>query len=1263
MASDRALSDPDMPVAATVDNADLLYVEQGGVSKSATAALLRSGATGPKGDKGDPGPTGPAGPAGATGATGATGPVGPPGPSGGGVNYLPFNQGSRDPSTDDTPNFLALVAAVPVGLDGWRRIYLGGGWLNLSGMSLPPQVGVNSKTVVYAAETQIVLGNFANGGLATHPQTSNARNFWRLSKGADFWFIGDGKACFHGGKYLIEDQDNAAVYNPATPATSWDSHVKGVHFINVAGRDMLTGVFHSNYDTSAGPEDDKRHGAAPVVADVIGDGSTTDTVLINPMPTRSDTGANILQVGDLVMLSCQRATGGMMRAWRTFIRSISGPDGSGNWTIQFGSAIPAGYIVKGKLSNTLNGAHTSANGNQISVSNTAGFANSETVAVVYDDASVLNTVIYDIPIPGAPGTVILTDALTKNATGTVFKRRGYYTGTDSDSIQRLYPPAVTYDHIDIGVADIGYEMLPTNFSPSRFLYSGNQKHTVIADKVDVYGMGPNAYIRGGKQFNICFESTAGRTEFYNQYLAVRNLTFRDYMTVDASSGGCILALGVKKDIRRNIRYQGETFLSLNQADLTIVSQVIPGQNYVEVAEDTSSIIRKGYSVSALGEPTPVALTVLNGTTPASTTISNVGGYPSGATTVNLASATGFAIGNTISFVTAGGTRYGKIQGLAGTVVTLFEPTDSAIADGAAVTRKSSGKSAATARGETNTNIVQFVTTSNLFGDLWMHYGRLVAIDQTRGVGHHRLYFIDATIGTAPAGSAMRVVDNNFFMNNGGEMDYAKAERDVDGVNFENIPTHFQADYLCKGGEEGKWVQLAGNTGEDSQQTNVWFTRPKVRAVDVQPSSTNVWIQGYGQTFDKFFSDESSCSLFSVHNLTTCSKLRIINSASRRAKHALFCSLIQPSGYSYKIKNCELVLNPNPDVVVNGILIRHNSGVNTDSQGLDGDFQDIEIDGFNFDTTKVVNEDALTGADGDRIPAIAMDTLNGQTTSPMCMKNIVFDGFMGASNFCTWLEIQDVGRYKGIRFGSRLDISEYKGRIGDRIKLETNTSRVPSTSRLSTTTKASQTAGDMQISIPFSIGYNIGAGSIFYIAMDVGTFTVDSAVDTTPADRDGSGNQIVRLRHPIPVGRTVANGAAVTFRAVSRIQLDNPMAIGYEYYETVYVGGLSQYDWSIAGKFIKYANSSGFPAHRLSNADPGAGGVFTIDNAGGDQLYKHFIWWVDPTDTTNNVANDDNQAGGKVRFLFLDPLSGLAHTMAAGTYIRLGFRVPFLRFIV
>lgn len=1162
------------------------------------------------------------------------------------VNYA----GSFNPSTDDSANFINAVNAVANDADGVRRVHVGPGWLNLSGMTAGPLAPTGKDFELHFWGTQVVGGTFING-TSSHPV--NARNLLRLQKGCGkVSIVCHYGACFHGFNYLIIANNDTNIY--ATKA-DWGTRLPEVRFENIAMRRCLGGVFFANFDTIANAEALERNlgpitGSNPnrvIGPDVVGDGATTFTIKINQMETRSDTGANKIQPGDVLGMACVRNQYGDLRDFRGVV-SQTVDNGDGTWNIVFHNAIPAGFRVRGNEGTTLNGAHGTSTGTKLTVNSSANTFKGSVVQVTYDDATTALLWVYDI----IDGTHIsLSDPLTKAA-----GNGKAVDGGSGSQLQRIYEPAVTFEKAFLSVAEKGIEILPTDTNPQRIFYCGNVAHTVVIKKIEIVAVTRGvSYISGGRQFTISADSTSRASELYMDYARVDGIVFRDHLSLDGTSGGIVQLLGPQEAACIDCTFEGDTRRSVNQANLTLTAAIAISQQYVEVTQDITAVVKYGYSINATtGEPNTSSITAINVNSGTTSTVNNPGGYSLGATDIVLASAASFSVGDVIGYTsTVSGNptqRYNAISAKVSNTITLKEALDGSLADGATVTRLRSNKSSAAARGETNTNIIRLTGTSVLHPVGRVHPARIVAVDTTRGVGHHRIYFQDPAIGWTPAGDTVYHVDNNWFTNNGDEQLYAKGTPRFRGLTFRNAYSTHEGIVSFKGGEPGKTAFTGGqnNPAHEGGISDTIFSTDLVRAQDPAASDQRaIFVQSWAVTIGpNVWMDEQWGDFINTHNQTPCSKLRVVQSGIRRARGGRFGSILCPGGHEFEFRECKSIFHPQANSANHGISLIHASTPGPNDTGAPrADFRDIRIVDLEHDTTLMMKEDAGTGTSADRIAAVSIGGDFGQIGALVCIRDVFIDGYMGRSNFCSFLEVRDAQRIVGVRLGSQLDITGYKGTKCDLIKLESNSSGTVSTAMLSTTTTATQAAGDRQVSIADRFAYNIPAGSPIVVTLDVGTLSTWVAADTGEHAPTG----VVLLVDPIPAGRTVANGATVTFRPVGQIELDSPRAIGYEFEEDVRVAsGANSFTWSIAGKFIKYRHSPGAPD---------AGQFFVKGTKSGDVLYKDFLAYVAPADVT---ANDNAQAGGQVVFRFVD-YAGAARNMAADTILRVGFRVPYLRF--
>lgn len=1157
------------------------------------------------------------------------------------LNYT----GTFDPLTDDSANFITQMNAAcsVVDSDNVIRVNIGSGTVNLSGLTTAYTLPAGHDFELHLYDTQVVLGTFI-GGTSSHPV--NGRIWFvpqRNAQKIDIFF--HGSAAVHGANRIIAI-DESKIY---TSAADWGQHFPRIALHNVRGHRCTGNIFFGNFDTSAGAEDAFRRidtNTCFVTTEVTGDG-TIAAVTISPMPTRSDTGANKILKDTVVRIELKRTEEGFAREFQGTVYSTANL-GGGNWQLTFASPIPSGMTVLGPVATTLSGAHGTATGNKLTVASSAGIYKGRSLTVVYDDATTIVAYVYDVP---SAGVVILCDPLTKAAAS------GNAVTDPGASLAKIYPPAVTFDKLFFSISDVGFQLLPTSVTPQRHIYMGNSGNTVVCKDLEIVAANQQGVLDGGRQFGISCDSTTRQSDLWQDLVTIRNITFKNRVSADATSGGTMQLLGFQRADIRGLKEDPATRRSLNQCALTLAEDIVTGQTWVHVTEDTQAVVKFGYSVVALsGEPTTSMIVPTSVSIAQSTTLTS--GASIGNTAIAVTSSANFTVGRTVTYpTTVSGvltTRYNTVASISAGIINLLEALDGTIANGATISRLSSSINPAETRGGTNGPRLRIPTTHPDYGQNRYFNAALIAVDTSRGAGGHRIYLNTNIPGYAAAGTVLQCVDNNWFVSNGDEWCYTKlSHAKIKDITFADLYQTYQGTFAAKGGEEGKtYADATGNNGGNFIEYedivgNYSFNLP----LDDGPSfQTMFWVQQAGVRIKNCWAFNYPGRFVTLHNGSALSNFELLNSGCREKRNVGGVEILQPSGFSYRVKNYVADWTRDAPLVSSAVIVQHtNTGAPGGTNGPRSDMRDIWLEDIEWHTLRVANEAValgLSGSNHSRTPCIDIQSSNGVLQTPICIRGVYMDGDMGRTNYGGFLRISNAGRICGLRFGSKLDLSQYKSTKCDLIKIASDSSGVVTTAMLSTVTTAGQSAGDMQVSIADRMSYNLPIGMPIWITLD------NAAIHKTWLAIESDRTGVLKIVDPIPTGRSVNNGGVVQFRPVSQIDLDNPKAIGYEYEENVLIAsGVSILDWSIAGKFIKYFHSEGLPP--LNS--------FRLETLSGDIRRKDFEWYIDPTDTTHNVANDNTQASGTVRFNFISPTLGTARNMSAATLVRVGFRVPYLRF--
>lgn len=800
-------------------------------------------------------------------------------------------------------------------------------------------------------------------------------------------------------------------------------------------------------------------------------------------------------------------------------------------------------------------------------------------------------------------------------------------------------PVYHFDYFNI--ENIDWEFVADDDNSHRLVYFGN-----ISCISGHYFGAKNIRIKHGQHFAIQFGSTAnGFAEYFTEILEIAGLDSEDFIHSDDTAGGILLFSGLQTARVTNITIRGR--LSRNDIALTLKTAAVAGQQYAEVTDNLSSLVKSAGFTITNGEPVPVALAAANLATTLTTTVTG-GDVAAGASTLSATNASAFAVRGVLSVLVGSTLRYYGFTRSSNTLTLLTETTDAIILNGATISQIRSGNQTPgdVFASPSTTKLLRCPVDNEIPEGEWQWLS-IVAVDTARS-GAHRLYFdggpASGLRGGMLPGRGLIVSDVNAVADNGDESIYFKSHGTlITGVTAYNNQV-YQGIVAFKGGEFDRTPLHASNSGLSNRLIGFNYVFGWNGPVDITKREICNYVQQTGVETGNGSVRKAINALF-THNATPQSDqyhhdYECHDALCRGLGGAVPFLLSNAGGKNWRIHRNVVRWHPYTPNIVNPYRFQHS--IATATYFLD--FEDIEIIDCSVDTTRHYNEAGLSGQHA----VIGLESAHNTAAALYAMRRIFIDGNLGTSGVMGALKFLGGGRIGQVRLGPNFDYSGLTGTKSQLICLGSGSSssiasNTTPPARLSTTLAAAASANDTTIEINHAHAQKIPKGSHVTVTKNSGSFS-------TWTTEEGGTDGILKLADR--VDGAANSGNAVTIRPVGEIEVD-PLArtrMGLSYRKRVFLAsGTGSFSGGIAGIYPRFLHSAGAPK---------AEHVW-IRSLSGDIDGLNILYGY-PVITENNTS----QAGGSIAWTFKDPMSpATPKNLTQDTLIEWGWSVPTIQFNV
>lgn len=995
--------------------------------------------------------------------------------------------GTLDPATDQSVAFkTALEAAMadPRALtDEGLDIVLPPGMINLSGLSTRIYQPDNTNIRIYGLNTSLVTGAFV-GGTSTY--SINPRVFMETGKNCILEI--DGVTNIGGGWFV---ESLTGVYGDAA---DWGAVHRRIKLTNNRGVKCHNGLFRAEHDSQIQTEQDERYAVMNVATNVVGNGSANTFVTSAAFPARTDTAASKVVVGDKWAAEASMANGRI----RSIELEVVGAD-SGTQTVTFLPALPAGVTLMGPVSATATASTAAAGELKITVDNTTNMFKGRHVIIGGNTTEI--TEIDGLTVYLATAAITISGVTTITSPGS--------------QLVRQFTPAVTYK--EIIAQDNDYEVITKDDTGARFMYVGNTSFVAL-EKVDVL----RNKFRGGVKWGLNIGSTWPQVYKFSKALTIADNQFIGFMPVQGTSGGCIQTQGFQTATRTNNKYIG--IRPRLYFEFTLAADTISGKNFIQVSENLAALLPDwGFTINGTtGEKNTYSFPETDVIDGSSTTAN--GGAAQGASTITTAGSATFSAGQIVNIpITPSGgslvTRPYAVTSHSGTTLTLKDPLEGAVANGATLTRRypDVGSTQAQSRSTGAAAWRMFLPIATGLEGATNSPTYITAVEKDGATGTHKLWFEGSGHSLVSEAGTKVIVGGLDMMNTDGQELYTKDHNCiVTGDTVQDCVFGFQGTFAFKGGASGQGD--AHNTtfsirGSLKNSYYECFNRQShsdpIERVGAYIQASNITVSG------NIFRDYSTGAI-QTHNLTVMDDLVL---TENRIENFYFDDGVRLDcfgGGNWNVDENHLTVHPLHKIEYNkgyhsaiGFYYS-NSSAGTAIQtrrasftGLTARFGSLDTSALRNNTVQnLFHSQTYHGIFNLTQATLSTNIIEGFQVGGRLITDTYSFLMLGGAN--TAFNVK--GRIGNIRITADTDLKQCYTEIQDVVCQRSNFNGVPNNIMMETTLSAGASAGDKTISIPVELSRNLKKGMVVYVELD-------STLETRTANFGASGTNSVSLSAP------------------------------------------------------------------------------------------------------------------------------------------------------